>query len=286
MTDLTALEDLLLLLIAALLPAIVYLSWVRSSERYAREPWGFLLSSFFYGALFATIVAGILEAILLAAGTELSQSYPAPEFTFLNSNSPWSAFFAILVLAPIVEEALKASGVTRSSARLRQVPDGLVVGAAVGLGFGFFETFLYGLGELAKNGLVAGLGLIAVRSISSVLLHGSTTAMFGYGYAESRFNGRTGFAGAYYLVAVGMHATFNALASLGPLATILGYSTEVADYASWIGLFLVIVYAFAAIEHARGVIHRTEAAGSQGPPTRFRPAPVKVARLGPSERRR
>jgi RsiW-degrading membrane proteinase PrsW (M82 family) len=271
MSDLTALEDLLILLIAALLPALLYLSWVRGTERFGTEPWGPLLSSFFYGALFATIVAAILEAVLLAAGTAFAKAYPAPEFTFLNGNSSLGAFFLVLVLAPFIEEALKASGVVRASSKFRLVSDGLVFGAAVGLGFGFFETFLYGLGAFATGGLVAGLGLILVRSLSSVLLHGSTTSMFGYGYAESTLNGRRGYAGAYYLLAVGMHALFNALASLGAIAMFLGFSTTFAGYASVIGLLLVFVYAFAAIEHARSVIGQTDHPGADGPHPRYRP---------------
>src|SRR5579859_6296309 len=121
MTDLGAVEDLLILLLAALVPALVYLSWVRGSERYSRQPWGLLLSSFFYGALFATIVAGILEAILVAAGTAVSQQYPAPEFTFLNGNSTLGAFFLVLVLAPVVEEGLKGLGVVRAADRIRSL---------------------------------------------------------------------------------------------------------------------------------------------------------------------
>lgn len=268
MSDLTAIEDLLLLLIASLIPALVYLSWVRGTERFQTEPWGPLLSAFFYGALFATVVAGILEAVLLGAGTALSQAYPAPEFTFLNGNSTVGEFFLVIVLAPLVEEALKASGVTRVGGRLRLVSDGLVFGAAVGLGFGFFETFLYGLGAFLAGGLVAGLGLIVVRSLSSVLLHGSTTAMFGYGYAQERLRGARGRAGAYYLVAVVMHGSFNALASLGAIVAFLGFSTEVSDYAALVGLLLVFVYAFAAIEHARGLIHETDLPAGG----RFRPS--------------
>lgn len=279
MTDFTGTEDLLLLLLAALIPALVYLSWVRGSERVGTQPWGSLLSSFFYGALFATVVAGVLEALLLSAGSAISESYPAPEFTFLNAGSPLSLFFLVLVIAPVVEEGLKAYGVVRSWERIRLVSDALVIGAAVGLGFGFFETFLYGLGAYATGGLAAGLGLIVVRSLSSVLLHGSTTAMFGYGYGEMRVNGRGGFAGAYYLLAVLMHAGFNALTSLGAIVALLGFSTQVADYAALIGLALVFVYAFGAIEHARTVIHRTDAPSAYGSAARFRPPPVKQATL-------
>ena len=280
MTDLTGLEELLALLLAALIPALIWLAWIRSTERYGAEPWGPLLSSFFYGALFATLVAAILEAVLVAAGTQVAQAYPAPEFTFLNGNSPLGFFFLVLVVAPLVEEGLKASGVVRAGARFRAVSDGLVFGAAVGLGFGFFETFFYGLGAFLTGGLVAGLTLVLVRSLSSVLLHGSTTAMFGYGYAQNRLNGRAGYAGAYYLLAVAMHAGFNALAGLGAIVALFGVSASIQDDASLVGLLLVFLYAFAAIEHARAVIQRTDFPGAAAVHPKFRPPSARV-RSGP-----
>jgi protease PrsW len=279
--EIAAIETLLALLIAALVPAIVYLTWIRGTERYSREPWGPLLNSFVYGAVVATIVAAILEAILVAAGTAVSQSYPAPEFTFLNGNSTLGAFFLVLVIAPFVEEGLKGLGVVRMSDRIRLLPDGLVFGASVGLGFGFFETFLYGLGAYATGGLVAGIVLIAVRSVSSVLLHASSTSMFGYGYAQGKLKGRTGASGAYYVLAVSMHASFNALASLGAIAAFLGASNSLSGFASELGLLLAIVSAFAAIEHTRAVIHQTDYPGAYSAHSRYQPPPATVRRPGP-----
>jgi RsiW-degrading membrane proteinase PrsW (M82 family) len=287
MTDATtAIEDLVLLLLAALVPALIYLSWVRKSERYMTEPWSPLLGSFVYGALFATFVAGLLEIILLTAGTAFAQAVPAPEFVFLNGNSTLGAFFLVLVLAPLVEEALKASGVVRAKAQIRLVSDGPVYGASVGLGFGFFETLLYGVGAYVTGGLVAGLGLIFVRSISSVLLHGSSTAMFGYGYAESRLSGRGHLAGAYYLVAVGMHAGFNALASAGAIVAALGYGSGLQADADLLGLAAAILFAFLAIEHVRRVIERTNFPGAEATHPKFRPPPVKSRVQPPASRYR
>ncbi len=276
MSDLTLeIEELVLLILLALIPALLYLSWIRRSERYQTQPWGPLLGTFAYGAIIATIVAAILEGILVSLGTAISQNYPAPEFVFLNGDSSAGAFFLVLVIAPFVEEGLKATGVTRAAGRIRLVSDGLVVGAAAGLGFGFFETFLYGLGAFLAGGLAAGITLILIRSVSSVVLHGSTTSMFGYGYASSRLRNRTGAAGGYYLLAVGMHSTFNLIASLGALLAALGFGANYVDIASFLSLFLAIGFAFGAIEHARKVIQETDYPGALAVHPRFRPPPVR-----------
>jgi RsiW-degrading membrane proteinase PrsW (M82 family) len=276
MASLGGFEDLLILALAALLPAIIYLIWVRQSERLGREPWGLLLRLFLFGALGATFIAAILELIIVDLGSAISLKYPGPEFGFLNGNSPVGAFFLVLVIAPFIEEGLKASGVVQYRSSMRRLADGPVFGAAVGLGFGFFETLLYGLGAFLTGGLAAGLTLILIRSISSVLLHGSATAMFGRGYAANAFQGRRGATGAYFLLAVGMHASFNALASLGPIVTAFGVPNGIAQYADVIGLFAAIGFAFVAIEHVRTVIEQSDFPGSAAVHPRYRPPPARA----------
>ncbi|HYA70068.1 MAG TPA: PrsW family intramembrane metalloprotease [Thermoplasmata archaeon] len=271
MTDFGAGWDLLILVVVAFIPALVYLSWIRGTERYGREAWGPLLRAFVYGAIFATIVAGILEAILVSVGTAVSQNYPAPEFVFLNGNSNAGLFFLVLVIAPFIEEALKGSGVVAFRSSFRQLADGPVFGASVGLGFGFFETFLYGLGAYLVGGLAAGLTLILVRSVSSVLLHGSSTGMFGYGFARSRYKQPGPGTGSYYMVAVGMHASFNALASLAVILAILGFPGFAVDAAGLIALLAAVFFAVWAIEHVRSIIQASDYPGLLGQTVRYQP---------------
>ena len=258
MALLPSLEDLVLLVLVALVPALAYLAWVRKTERYRTEAWRTLVGGFLYGALFATLAAAFLELLIVGLGTSISQRYPAPEFVFLNGNSTAGAFFLVLVVAPFVEEALKGSGVYAQRTALRRLADGPVVGASVGLGFGFFETFLYGLGAFVAGGLAAGIALILVRSVSSVVLHGSSTGMFGYGYARARLGVPGAGTGSYYLLAVGMHAGFNALASASVLLALVGVSGVAADAGAVLSLFGAIAFAFAAIEHVRSVIQAAD----------------------------
>ena len=269
MSALSAAADLLLLILVALIPALAYLAWVRKSERRQTEGWGTLLGGFAYGAIFATIVAAVLELIVVALGTSVSQRYPGPEFVFLNGNSTAGAFFLVLVVAPFIEEALKASGVAARKANISRLADGPVLGASVGLGFGFFETFLYGLGAFLIGGIVAGIALILVRSVSSVLLHGSSTGMFGYGYARSKFRVAGAGSGGYYLLAVLMHASFNALASVSVILALVGITGVAAAVGAYVGLFAAIGFAIGAIEHVRSVTQAADypALLPRAPPT-------------------
>ncbi len=279
MSATAALTDLLLLVLVSLTPALLYLAWVRQGERSRTENWGTLFWGFLYGALFATIVAGILELVLVALGTAVSQRYPGPEFIFLNGNSTAGEFFLVLVIAPFIEEALKASGVYARRASINRLADGPVIGASVGLGFGFFETFLYGVGAYLVGGLVAGIALILLRSVSSVLLHGSSTGMFGYGYARTKFGVPGPKSGGYYLLAVGMHATFNVLASVTVLLAVLGVTGVAAVVGAFVGLMAAILFAVTAIEHVRAV---TQAADY---PALAAPTPAASTARPPAPRR-
>jgi len=279
MTDFGAGWDLVILVVVAFVPALIYLSWIRGTERYGQEAWGPLLRAFFYGAIFATITAAILETIIVSLGTTISTTYPAPEFVFLNGNSNAGVFFLVLVIAPLVEEALKGSGVVAFRSSFRTLADGPVFGASVGLGFGFFETFLYGLGAYLVGGLAAGLTLILVRSVSSVLLHGSSTGMFGYGYARSRYQQPGAGTGSYYLVAFGMHASFNALASLAVILAIAGFPGFAVDAAGLIALLAAIFFAIWAIEHVRAIIQAADYPSLLGVTVRYRP-PTKPGTPG------
>jgi RsiW-degrading membrane proteinase PrsW (M82 family) len=271
MTTALDLEDLLILFVVALVPAIIYLAWVRSTETGQREGWGTVLRAFVYGAFFATIIAAILEAIFIASGSALSQNYPSLDFVFLNGNTTAGALFLVLVIAPFVEEALKASGVIAYRSTIRQIADGPVLGASVGLGFGFFETFLYGFAGFVEGGLEAAIFLIAIRSLSAVLLHGSSTAVFGYGYAESAVTGRGHGGASHYLAAVGMHSSYNAVVSLGTFALLLGASTEVQNALALVGVLLAILLAFYAIEYVRRLIAQSSYPGALANHPRYPP---------------
>ena len=275
MNDAAAIEDLVILILASLVPALVFLSWIRTSERYRLATWGTVLRLFGYGAVVATFIALILEVVLVDVGNVASKAYPAPEFSV-----PQRQLHRRRILPGARDRAVRRGGPqrrpgsSRTRAQIGIISDGPVFGASVGLGFGFFETFLYGLGAFLVGGLVAGLTLILIRSFSSVLLHGSSTAMFGYGYAAAKLQGRSWASGGYYLLAVAMHASFNVFASLGSIALALGFSGTVGNYAAALGLLLAIIFAIGAIDHVATVVHQSAFPSAGGSTSRYRAPPI------------
>jgi RsiW-degrading membrane proteinase PrsW (M82 family) len=125
----------------------------------------------------------------------------------------------LVVVAPLAEELAKGLGLGLVRNRILEVEDGIVYGAAIGLGFGATENLLYGLMELHDIGFTAAIATIGFRVLSSVLLHAGSTALLGYGYAMLRLRHKMGILVVpYYLLAVLQHALYNALVSTQALA--------------------------------------------------------------------
>jgi RsiW-degrading membrane proteinase PrsW (M82 family) len=92
-----------------------------------------------------------------------------------------------LAIAPVVEEALKATGVVVVSHRrdFTFFADGAVCGFAAGTAFAVVENLFY-VQRLAEE---AGLGLSLNRALSTSLMHGTASALVGVAVARLRFGG-------------------------------------------------------------------------------------------------
>lgn len=273
--------DLTLLVGFSLIPPLVYLSWVRKSETYGTEGWGPLIRWFLYGALVATFVSAILELIL----SEAYAGIAIPNFSYLPKSANAQLIVLAVVIAPFIEEGMKGLGAYGARGSFRFLADGLVFGAAVGLGFGCVENMLYGLSALEEGGIALALATLVVRAISSVLLHGSATAMTGYGIAKDKFGARGAGSGSYYLLAVTMHGTYNTLASLPIILPLLGFalSTGASDTLSLLSLALAIALAVGAFGLTRRLISDLSLHPSAGNPyapqrTTYRPVQYPPSR--------
>ncbi len=199
-----------ILICAAFIPSLVYLRWIRNAELHSKQKWSTLFKLFIWGAIFAVIMAVILSLVFLGA---IQSSGLVREYQFLEDRTIMTLII-VCVIAPVVEEFTKVLGVFSAKNSIFSLEDGFVLGAAAGLGFAATENLLYESTALFHEGVQAFVVVVILRSVASTLLHGSASAVAGYGISKGHLTGKHSFI-PYYLIAVIMHGSFNYLASAG-----------------------------------------------------------------------
>jgi len=198
-----ALMILGLLLALSFIPAILYALWMRSAGVYRREPLLILTGVFLIGAFVSSVLAYILEEL----GKETLGS--------LISGAEWKILL-ICALAPIIEETTKSLAITSSKKRLGMLENGLIYGAAAGLGFAAGENFLYYNDALGySTGTL--IATFIMRTLSSTLLHASASAIVGYGIARSVITASRGRRRPWWpflILGMFLHSAFNIMASI------------------------------------------------------------------------
>ena len=240
----TLIIKLATLISVAFIPPILYLKWIRNAERYGRESWLILGSIFLWGAITAISISLILEILLF----NLYGEYLKRTYVILQEHKGLDTLILVCVIAPFVEEGAKALGVVAARYHIIEIEDGFIFGAAAGLGFAATENLLYEYVALSTYGIVAYIILSIIRSISSALLHGSATAVSGYGVARKHLYGRSFL--PFFLIAVAMHATFNFIASLSTIFE--------GTYIPLYGLILAIIFGVSAIMIIRNKVEELD----------------------------
>tara|TARA_B100001029_G_scaffold178294_1_gene184738 strand:+ start:1018 stop:2025 length:1008 start_codon:yes stop_codon:yes gene_type:complete len=189
-------------------PAYLYLKSIRNSEATDREPWSALQTVFIWGA-----VSGVFYALIL------NSLGGALVYVYSGNSENLSFVLTAIVVAPIVEEFVKPLVLFRNASvkgEIDEVEDGLVYGAACGLGFGATENILYGLSVGAVSGGFLGIIIIVtLRTVSSILLHLTASSFTGYGISQYLVKGAPfSVVVKYYILAVLIHAAWNAAAVL------------------------------------------------------------------------
>ncbi|MFY9605791.1 MAG: PrsW family glutamic-type intramembrane protease [Thermoplasmata archaeon] len=245
MSDRMALQftDVLVLLAAAFVPSLVYLVWIRNTERYGREPYSRLLRIFAYGAVISVIIAVVIEAVLIAL---LNMNFERVT-DVLGHNPNLGSLLLAVIIAPFAEEFTKSIGVLRNRRFIAELEDGIVFGAAAGLGFAATENLLYEGNAYFSDGAKAFIATTIIRSLSSALLHASSTSVVGLGIARSTRQGKSWF--PYYLAGVAMHGIFNLAASFGSLS-----ESKLGPSAYLIGLVAAFAIAVVGISVVRAKI--------------------------------
>ena len=235
--------DLAILVIVAFVPSVVYVVWIRNTERFNKEPYGRLLRVFVYGATFSIVLAVLLETFVLY----LYKMNFGRVYELLGNNPNFETILLACVIAPFVEEATKTIGVLGQRRFMREIEDGIVYGAAAGLGFSATENLLYEGTPLLQGDTTLFISIAVVRILSSSLLHASASAVSGLGIARKIRQGRSWL--PYYLTAAIMHSLFNFGASLGIL-----YGDQLGNSADLAGLMMAFIVAIIGISVVRGKI--------------------------------
>ncbi len=202
-------------------PAYLYLKSIRNAEETDKEPWSALQTVFIWGA-----VSGVFYALIL---NSLGGSIV---FLYSGNDADLTFILTAIIVAPIVEEFVKPLVLFRNvsvKGEIDEVEDGIVYGAACGLGFGATENILYGLSEGAvSSGLLGVIIVVALRTVSSILLHLTASSFTGYGISQYLVKGESfSVVVKYYLLAVLIHAAWNTAAVLGS-SLILIFSISLA----------------------------------------------------------
>src|SRR3972149_3322928 len=79
------LSFLVVLAVSSFALPLVFLGWIRNTERLSREPWFAVLRSFAWGAVFSVLVAILLSLLLLSLLLDVA---PLPELLSWRSARP------------------------------------------------------------------------------------------------------------------------------------------------------------------------------------------------------
>lgn len=181
----------------ALVPVIVVVGAFLWLDRWEPEPGRTLLAAFLWGAGVATLGAVVVNSVVAGA---------------------YGDFTSSVVSAPVVEEALKGAFVVallwRHRHELDGAVDGIVYSGLVAAGFAFVENILY-LARAFDVDAADGYSVFVVRGLISPFAHPLFTVFIGVAVgmaARRRLRARVVLPVLGYLLAVGLHALWNATA--------------------------------------------------------------------------
>ena len=230
---------LVIIVLIAFIPSLIYLGWIRNIERFNREPWKRMGMIFLWGAMTGVVFAAIIEMAIIG--------FHAIFFDLVGGIPPMSYLMVAVVIAPMVEEGVKGYGITLARGDMDEVEDGMIYGAACGLGFASTENILYMIVAFQAAGLEGAILIGVVRAFSSTLLHASAAALTGYGISRHKVLGPGYSILTWYLAAVIIHALYNLTASIGGLIH--------PEWGGYVSLLAAVSIAIASIEFVRRKIH-------------------------------
>jgi len=198
--------------IAFSFPPLMWIAYIyqRTQERLEPQRLVFITLSWGMISTIPSLVFNTLGAVLLDA--DLNKLFEE------GGTIGFPELAAVAIVAPLVEEFFKPLGLLLIFRRLESSYTGVLYGVACGMGFALIENMLYELSFL----FMPGADVTAVwtfnsfaRGVGSTLLHAVGPAFVGFALASVHLRGLGSqwILGAY-LLGVGMHAAWNASATL------------------------------------------------------------------------
>lgn len=182
--------------LAAIAPIVCYISFFWWLDRYEREPAWLLILTFIYGGTLA-ILGGIIGSQVLIAALDISSHQMVASFVAPVAEEPAKGLILVLLLF---------------SMSFDNTTDGLLYGAATGLGFAATENFLYFLQAYNEGGETLWWQLVWIRGLFTALMHSSASAVLGASLGWARYRGSGAVLKALVVglvAAMGIHALFN-----------------------------------------------------------------------------
>lgn len=231
----TASNVILFSILAAVIPAALYSLIIYWFDHYEKEPMWLLMATFFWGAV-PSIILAIVASLILSAPLQI-----------IGGPLATDAFTAVMI-APPVEETVKAIALVAIFVLLRHevdsLLDGIIYGAMVGMGFAMVENVFYFLVVFEEEGPQAWNTLVFLRAVVFGLNHSLFTSATGLGMAVARFSNRRAVRILAPLIgwsiAVALHAFHNLGASSGGLLCLL---LPITDWGGVLLLLVIIIWA-------------------------------------------
>lgn len=231
---------LLLGIIAVSITTVINLALIWWIDRFEKQPIWLLVLIFFWGAIPA-IAAALIFSVF--AGI--------PLYVIVGPNAMMPAY--AIFGAPFIEELGKAAALLVLFLILYKefddILDGMIFGAAVGIGFAYTEDITYLMGSLVQGGAAAMGFVFFLRVIVFALNHAFFTALTGIGLGLARLSGNW-LLGTFYaffglLAAMAAHAAHNFLVSIpGTEIQIMGVAFSILIHwtagAAFVALVIVV----------------------------------------------
>jgi len=250
----------ILALLAALVPALLWLWFFYSRDRYEREPKSLIGKLFLWGLLSGFWAAGLNEFLFALFGPQVNAAGEGGAITLAVT-----LLTAMVVLAALNEETMKylvTTNSTRNDPRFNELVDGMIYMTTAALGFAAGENFGYIMrafvgtfraateagatsGQAGASAFVAAFAVTApLRALLSTIGHVSWSGITGYVLGRRIVGGGSARSVVFGLLAASaLHTAYNLPQFLDPDDALLTpyFAAAVAIWAVSVGLYFLLL---------------------------------------------